>query len=170
MKRSLLGGLLLAGALTLTACGGDVSGTPTPSTSKTSPAPAESPSPTPTVVDTPTLATQAVIVATPKMMAVVDAWGTSITVWTSATDPLADLAGLTAENVGFWNNSSLGMGTYTAGKDLFAAFGEPRDDGIYGCPFVDDAFTGGCGDIRIYFADSTVTSVAGGIPVVFEAG
>lgn len=170
MKRSLLGGLLLAGALTLAACGGDDSSTPTPGTSKSSSAASESPSPTPTVVDTPTVATQAVIVATPEMLAVVDAWGTSITVWTSAADPLADLSGLTSENVGFWNNSSLGMGTYTAGQDLFAAFGEPRDDGLYGCPTVDDAFTGGCGDLRIYFADSTVASVAGGIPVLFETG
>lgn len=169
MKRILLAGSLLVAVVGLAACGGDTSDTPTPGQSATTPAPVTPAATTPTPDDEPAPPTEMVIAANAEMMGVVDSWGGTITAWTSASDPIADLGGLTASNVGFWNNSYLGFGLFTEVSDLFIAFGEPRDDGLYGCPFVDEAFTGGCGDIRIYFADDSVTSVANGIPVVFES-
>jgi hypothetical protein len=141
--------------------------TPTPTASAVVPTPTATAVPTPTSAPTPTAPTQAIIKATPKMMAVVDSWGKTITVWTPATNPLTDLKGLTSEQVGFWNNSKLGMGTYQAGTKLFDAFGEPKN-GLYGCPKAETAFTD-CPQMRIYFADDTITAIDGAVPLVFEA-
>jgi hypothetical protein len=116
----------------------------------------------------PTMLTRVTLPATASMMAVVASWGTTITIWTPAANPISDLSGLTSDQVGFWNNSRLGMGTYKAADDLFHAYGQPKD-GYYGCPHAAAAFSE-CTALRIYFADDTVKSIPGGIPVEFVAG
>jgi len=101
-----------------------------------------------------------------EAMAIVSSWESTIQAFTSASKPVNSLDGLTSEEVGFWNNSKLGFDLYDNVSKLFEAFGNPLN-GLYGCPDAENAFSE-CSSIRIFFVDSSITEVKGGIKVIFE--
>jgi hypothetical protein len=103
----------------------------------------------------------------PATMKIITSWKSSINAFTSASDPIKDLSGLTPETAGFWNNSKLGLGLYKEVVKLLNSTGTPWTGGLYGCPNVDDAITGR--GLRIYFTDDSITEIKDGKRIVFKS-
>jgi len=170
MKRTLI---LLFISLLLASCSGtaiEPTLTSVPPTDTSIPPTATPVPPTDTPVpptSTP-LPTEVVILIKPEAMVVVSSWNSTINAFTPADDPLTDLTGLTANDVGFWNNSRLGFDLYKSVSDLLSAdLGSPWDQGLYGCPQVEEAFTS-C-SLRIYFTDDSITEISGAAKVTFQS-
>jgi hypothetical protein len=114
------------------------------------------------------LPTQVIVIVNPEAMDVVNSWKSSIHAFTPASNPVKDLKGLTAESVGFWNNSKLGANLFKEVVKIFKADGEPKDNGLYGCPNAATVFVE-CPNVSIYFTDDSIDSVVGGAMVIFQS-
>lgn len=112
------------------------------------------------------LPTEVVVQVNAEAMEIITSWDSGIQAFTSAEDPITDFTGLTADVVGFWNNSALGFGLYDEAIRLLGTRGTPWEEGLYGCPSVNDAFSS-CG-LRLYFVDDSITEIDGGAKVIFQ--
>ena len=160
--------VLIIISLLLVGCGGQVpvqpteTSTPIPPTNTPVP-PTNTPIP-PTSTSTP-LPTEVTVLVSSEAMDVISSWNSSINAFTPANNPVTNLKGLTANDVGFWNNSRLGMGLYEeVAKLLSADLGSPWKDGLYGKPDVNKAFP----SLRIYFTDDSITKIDGAAKVIFQ--
>lgn len=114
------------------------------------------------------LPTEVIVLVNPETMKVVSSWNSTINAFTLANNPAIDFSGLTASDVGFWNNSRLGFDLYNSVTSLLsAALGSPWQDGLYGCPKVDEAFSS-C-SLRLYFTDDSIIKISGGARVIFQS-
>jgi len=113
------------------------------------------------------LPTEVIVKVSPAAMDVITSWNSSINAFTPANNPVTNLTGLTANDVGFWNNSRLGMDLYKDVVNLLSAdLGSLWTDGLYACPNVNEAFPS-C-NLRIYFTDNSVTEIVGAAKVTFQ--
>lgn len=112
------------------------------------------------------LKTEVIVLVSSDAMDVISSWNSSINAFTPANNPVTNLKGLTANDVGFWNNSRLGMGLYEdVVKLLSADLGTPWKEGLYAKPDVNKAFP----SLRIYFTDNSITEIDGAARVTFQS-
>jgi hypothetical protein len=115
-----------------------------------------------------TLPTEVIVLVSPEAMDVFSSWDATIRAFTPADNPVTDLSGLSASEIGFWNNSYLGWDLYDEVVGfLSAVYGSKWEDGLYACPDLTEAFSS-C-SLRIYFTDASITKMTGAAAVIFQS-
>lgn len=158
--------ILIITTLTLAGCGGQAPIQPTETSTPIPPTNTPIPPTNTPIPPTPTpLPTEVIVLVSPEAMDVISSWNSSINAFTLANNPVTNLEGLTANDVGFWNNSQLGISLYKEVVKLLSAdLGSPWEGGLYGKPDVNTAFP----SVRIYFTDDSVTDIDGAARVIFQ--
>jgi hypothetical protein len=100
-------------------------------------------------------------------MKIITSWNNRINAFTSASNPIKELSGLTGETVGFWNNSKPGMDLYDEVVKMLNTLGPPWKDGLFAIPNVNNAFAKK--SLQIYFTDDSITKIKDGKRIIFKS-